>query len=455
MEYNEKQIEAIESLENTIVIAGAGAGKTATIVGKIYYLIKHKICTEKELLVISFTNEAVNSLKQKICYNIDIKTFHKLALDIIQQSNRINLINDNYLDFIINEYLNSYALYNKKTNVLYKRILKDNTNYKLKNTIKRFITIYKSNFLDITYLFKLYKSSFFINKIYYKIILDIFLIYQRELESTCSLDLNDLLIKATHLVNNNKNYLQYKFIIIDEFQDTSNIRFNLIKSILNKNKAVIFAVGDDYQSIYRFTGCDLSIFLNFKESLNNVKEVHLNYNYRNCQELINVANKFIIKNKKQIPKEIICIKNIKKPIKIIFYTYKCDVFQKMSDQLSPDCLVLGRNNHDKEEFHIPESNKIKYLTIHKAKGLEADDVVVVNLKNEATGLPSKISDDKIISKLLKTEHIIHEEERRLFYVALTRAKRFVYLLVPKHNYSVFVKELIRDYSNYIEFIDID
>lgn len=455
MVYDECQIKAIESLKNTLVIAGAGSGKTSTIVGKVNYFINNKIYKPEEILIISFTNETVNSLKKKIDYNLDIKTFHKLALDIISDKNKINIVSNNYLSFIINEYFNSFALDNRKTNILYKRIINYIDINNLKVLIENFINIYKSNYNNIDYLIKLYKKSFFVDKIYYKFILDIYLIYQRELESTLSLDLNDLIIKATELINNGKKKTQYKFIIIDEFQDTSLIRFNLIDALLKQNDAKLFVVGDDYQSIYRFSGCDLNLFINFKNYFPNTKVIYLNYNYRNSSELIKITSCFIMKNSRQLKKNIICHKNIDKPIKLYFYVDKRTVVNKVLNHIKGNTLILGRNNCDKEHFNVSDSENFRFLTIHRSKGLEEDNVILLNLENSVMGFPSKIKNERIISKILNTEYLMYEEERRLFYVALTRARNYVYLLVPKNNYSVFIKELIKDFKAELDFNDID
>ena len=109
---NEKQLEAVKSLNNTLVIAGAGSGKTFTIINKINYLIDNKYYKEDEILVISFTNESVNDIKKKIKYNVDIKTFHKLGLEILKNEN-IHIAPFNLLNFIIDEYFNSYGIIKK------------------------------------------------------------------------------------------------------------------------------------------------------------------------------------------------------------------------------------------------------------------------------------------------------------------------------------------------------
>lgn len=447
---NEKQLEAVKSLENTLVVAGAGSGKTFTIVNKIKFLLDNNIYKENELLIISFTNESVNDLKRKIDYNLDIMTFHKLAINLINNPN-MKISNEYYLKFIINEYFNSYGKYNKKQNKLIKRILQEIDIDNLKKLIITFINLYKSNYNDINYLLNLYQKSHFINKIYFKIILEIYHIYNQELESSNLYDFNDMIKIATNNIINNQIKTNYKYIIIDEFQDTSLNRFKLINAIIKQNNAKIFVVGDDYQSIYRFTGCNLDIFLNFNKLVNNLNIINLDYNYRNPKEIIDVANSFIMKNKNQIKKETICLKNINKPIKICFYKNKRTAIEKILKYIDTKYLILGRNNTDKDIFNVQDK---PFLTIHKSKGLEEDNIILINLTNNNNSLPSKIKNHKIINKLIKTDYYPYEEERRLFYVALTRTRNNIYLLVPKSNYSIFIKELMKNYKNYIEYLNI-
>lgn len=447
---NEKQLEAIKSLDNTLVLAGAGTGKTYTIINKVKYILDNNIYKESEILILSFTNESVNDLKRKINNNIDIMTFHKLALSLIKNPN-MKISSEYYLKYIIDEYFNSYNKYNKKENILTKRILKEININNLKQLIFTFINLYKSNYNDINYLLDIYNKSYFIDKIYLRIIIQIYYLYTKELESNGYLDLNDIIKIATNNINNNLIKTNYKYIIIDEFQDTSLNRYKLIEAIMNQNKSKVFFVGDDYQSIYRFSGCNLDIFLNLKKLIPNLNIIKLENNYRNPKEIINVANSFIIKNKKQIPKNTICQKSVNKPIKLCIYKSKVNAIEKVLNYINTNYLILGRNNKDKDIFNIKDK---PFLTIHKSKGLEEENIILVNLINNTNSLPSKIKNNKIISKIIKKDNYPYEEERRLFYVALTRTKNNIYLLIPNTNYSIFIKELKKDYKEYIEYIHL-
>lgn len=447
---DETQINAIEDdYQYIIVVAGAGSGKTLTILGKIKYLIERKHYKEDEILCISFTNETVNSLKYKLNslgYKIDVFTFHKLGLYLLN-SNNYSIINDNYLDYIIDEYFRSYIKNNNKYSIYFKNLFYSIKNIddllmrekytEVKILIKTFIKLSKSNNYSLNDLYNFYKKSYFNERFLLKCILDIYLIYERELESINKIDFDDMITKA---INNVKNTsIKYKYIIIDEFQDTSQVRFDLIKEIIKYTNAGLFVVGDDWQSIYRFSGCNLELFINFKKYVYEPHYHTLEYTYRNSNELIYVSSSFIMKNKLQLKKNIKSIKKLSRPIRILF-GYSIDEVIKI---INGEYLILGRTNKDLE--FIDYENK---LTIHKSKGLECDNIILVNSDN----IPFIRENDHLLRYVLSNKnYIMFEEERRLFYVALTRTKNYIYILVNK-KISPFVKELIHDYKDYIEVI---
>ena len=233
-----------------------------------------------------------------------------------------------------------------------------------------------------------------------------------------------------------------------------------MKEIINKTNAKIICVGDDYQSIYRFNGCDLNMFLNFKKYFGYTKVLKINNTYRNSQELINVAGSFIMKNKRQLYKKLRSNKSIKRPIKIM----KGNNLEKLLDiviQKYKNILILGRNNFDIDKYYkvdnagyfIYKDVKIRYLTMHASKGLEQECVIIINLTDDILGIPNKIKDDKVLRYVNKNyDKYPYEEERRLFYVALTRTKNDVFLLVNMKKMSIFIKELKKDYNKYIEYL---
>ena len=450
---------ALLNNRNTIIIAGAGSGKSLTIVGKIKYLVKYQNVKLEDILCITFTNNAALSLQEKIKKELSLDnkvyTFHKLALEILNDNKiKYNIAKDDLLEYLVDEILISIGnqVYFERLfltkNYLYS---KEFTNYK--KEIVRFIRLFIANYYDINYFDKIIKKSHKKDKHYLLIIKIIYEIYILEKKSTYSIDFDDMIYIATNLVKKRGINKNYKYIIIDEYQDTSFIRQNLIKEIIKKTKALITVVGDDFQSIYRFSGCDINNFLDFPKHFKSVKKLYLTNTYRNSQELINVAGSFVMKNPRQIKKNLKSNKLLSKPIIVLYYkNIKYDFIKAINYINSDNLMILGRNNNDIntciDKDKIPENkfnynNKnIYYKTIHKAKGLEEDNILIINLTNDINSLPSKIKDDKILNYVLIHKDIYpYEEERRLFYVALTRTKNYCYLYVDKSNSSIFVKEL--------------
>ena len=439
--------------DSILVVAGAGSGKSLTMIGKIKYLVECKKIDPREILCITFTNAAAKSLEDKINnyynYGIKVYTFHKLSLEIIDK--KINIATDYLLTYIVDEYFyilgKDMKLKVKKILGLidypYNYILNSKELYNLKKLIITFINLFKTNNYDLNYFLKIKKDKDII-----RIIIDIYLIYESELRSTNSLDFNDMISLATKKVNK-EGIRNIKYIIIDEYQDTSYVRYLLVKAIKDKTKAKLICVGDDYQSIYRFTGCSLDMFLNFKKYFKHSKILKINNTYRNSQELIDIAGNFIQKNKKQIYKRLKSKKHIKKPIKIMYGNNLDKLISKVKEK---NILILGRNNFDIDKYNYKEKENIRYMTMHKSKGLEEDAVIIINLKDDILGIPNKIKDNKILNYINKyKENYPYEEERRLFYVAMTRTKCNLYLLVDK-NSSIFVNEIISKYNKKIEYL---
>ena len=460
-ELDEHQMKLLSNDTNALVIAGAGSGKTLTILGKINYLIEKNICDSTEILVISFTNASVNDIKSRLNHNVDVFTFHKLAISILEKKQyNYSLCSSTLLEYITGELLKTSNHKDQKiilkflnTNKSYNKFLNSYEFNSFCNLITTFINLYKTNNIDTQKFLNIrYTKS---EKKILTIIFKIYNSYISEKNSANALDFDDLIIYATNFVKEVK--LNYKYIIIDEFQDTSLIRLNLIKEIYKYTNAKIIAVGDDFQSIYHFSGCDLNIFLNFNKIFPNVKEVKLVNTYRNSLQLINIASTFIEKNPLQIKKKLLSSKSNDNPIIFSPYTNKNKTLKKLLNYLitiTNNIIILSRNNKDIYEYidkdYIFNNNiliyknlEIKFYTIHKSKGLEAEYVIVLNCNNDYLGFPNKIENNQIIKKMLPTNEIKYAEERRLFYVAITRCKEATYLLYNKNNPSIFIKEIKR------------
>ncbi len=487
-----RQKEIVTSKEKYLLVsAGAGSGKTLTIIGKIRYLIEIEKLKENEIICISFTNESVNSLKNKLKeqynYNIPCYTFHKLGLEILKEDN-YKIASQDLLIYTINEYLNGLIninpenkkrlltyltiRYNKKNYQKKYNKIKEDEQKKVKSIIEKFINLLKSNDYNKEDILRFIRQENNIkNKNLLIIILYIYQTYEQELASKKEIDFNDMISLATKKVIKNGYKKRIKYIIIDEFQDTSKVRFNLIKEIIKKTNANLLALGDDFQSIYRFTGCDLTLFLNFKQLFSNTKLLKIENTYRNSQELISIAGNFIMKNSNQIKKDLKSKKQLTYPIEIIYYKNINKTFIKLINKIyqttNKPILILGRNNKDielilnnnlslKENKIIYKNNpkiKMYFLTIHKSKGLEEENVIVINLINKRTGFPSKIENDKILDYVTcKNDTYPYAEERRLMYVAITRTKNKTYLLTPTKNESEFITELKTEFKNKIKIV---
>ena len=426
-----------------LVVAGAGSGKTLTIRAKIDYLIKNGI-NPRKILCLSFTNETVNELKSKTV--VDVMTFHKFAVSLIPKD-KYQICTDSLLRYVIDEYFESFIY--DGTDELLNIYLQDYglvREYFLNNfkgVILSFINTFKSYGYSFEYFLRLLKDNSipFYDKILLVIVFKIYYLYEEEKSSRNLMDFNDILILGTEYVDKN-NYYKYQYIIIDEYQDTSYLRYKLIDKLANKYSLNVISFGDDYQSIYGFNGCDLDIFLRYKGPI-----VKLKNTYRCPKDIVDISYRFIRKNKRQLRKRLISTKYLKDSINVVYTNDATSTFNTLIKDLD-DILILGRNNKDQYLINNGDLNyenkSIRFLTAHSAKGLESDYVFIVNAVDDTLGFPNKIREYDIFKYIKNDDQ--DNEERRLFYVALTRARKKVFIFTNKVNPSCFVKELLKDYK---------
>jgi len=474
---DKEQKKAVMERKNLLLVAGAGSGKTFTLIAKIKYLITKKQINPNEIICFSFTKEAVNHLKQKLAEEkiseVTVKTFHKFALDLYQERPNIEI---NLLEYLLEEYFFSYlkeeswyfqiiCLYIKsskeKTYEIWYQKNKQKIQF-LKKEIIQSIHLIKANFLSFSWrklyekIKKMPKKEQNQNILLFAIIHHLFFLYQEELNSTKSKDFDDLIIDG---IKNLKNASNYRYILIDEYQDISFIRQQLILQLKHQTGAKLFAVGDDYQAIYRFAGSDISLFRNFKKQVKSAKIRKLQTTYRSNQELITIAGNFIQKNKEQWSKTLVSQKHQKNPIEIIYTQNEVKTIEKLQEQISKDktIFILGRTNEEEKTFKKLKNKKnCKFYTVHRAKGLEADIVIVLNMTNHVLGFPSLLEETNFTKFILSKKEIYpYAEERRLFYVAMTRAKEKVYLLTNRENPSIFIEEIkeLRNSKKHFHFLD--
>ena len=295
--------------------------------------------------------------------------------------------------------------------------------------------------------------------------------YQEQLKIKHYIDFEDMINQAYEKLDDVK--LNYKYVIIDEYQDISQQRFNLAKKISEVSDSKIIAVGDDFQSIFAFAGSDISLFTEFSNLMGYASLLKITHTYRNSQQLINVAGSFVMTNRKQIKKQLVSPKQLENPVMVIAYDdssnktknkiimlNKCldDIQKKFGN--NQKILLIGRYNFEKyylintDDFYEISADKIKakkypnfeidFLSAHSSKGLGYDQVIILNGDDGTYGFPSQIKDDPIMQVINVVDNsYLFAEERRLFYVALTRTKNKVYILTPVNNPSSFVLEIIK------------
>lgn len=300
--------------------------------------------------------------------------------------------------------------------------------------------------------------------------------YNERLIRNNQIEFSDMLWGGVRAIDSAEVQTPFKLILVDEFQDTSPGRAQMVKALLKKHKdSVLFGVGDDWQSINGFAGSDLSYFLDFEEKFGPTYEGHLTQTFRSAQGIADVAKLFVEENQEgQKRKEVHCklYDRVDGPVDLVGLGKQKSWLEAIEEQLSElsskylrldqraSVYLLGRyraKHLDKEEFSGANEDswlpalqskyagtlEISYNTVHGSKGLEADYVFLLGLGGvTAYSFPSKFTDDPILSVFLAEEDAFpFAEERRLFYVALTRAKRKVFLFFKMEMPSPFVIEL--------------
>ena len=369
---------------------------------------------------------------------------------------------------------------------------------RLLSLICRFISNFKTNGFGADEFDRMYHSTQNVRtRLFLNVCQDCYLEYERYLKENNAVDFEDMINESSRLlreVKDMKKKLDFRYIIVDEYQDISRQRFDLVSALSEVTEAKIIAVGDDWQSIYAFSGSDIELFTKFEEKMGYARLLKIVNTYRNSQEVIDIAGNFIQKNDAQITKALRSPKHISDPV--IIYTYDGTHKKKDGDNKSganyelaravevaleqiiefnkqegkpanSSILLLGRFGFDGDKLeqsglfeYIIRGSKIKsvkypflnitFMTAHASKGLGYDNVIVVNGKNETYGFPSKIEDDPVLAFVIKGDRSIdYAEERRLFYVAMTRTKNRVFLIAPEKNPSEFLLEIKKDYKNVV------
>lgn len=407
-----------------------------------------------------------------------------------------------YLDHLEKELLRrGYKLNKRPTEEVYKKLV-DSEENKYITRLTLLICTFINNFKTQGYSAEKFDDFKVASKnVRTKLFLDVCKVcyyeYQKRLQEEHSIDFQDMINESAELIRKkriDKEHLDYQYIIVDEYQDISRQRYNLVRELSQLCNAKIMAVGDDWQSIYAFSGSILPLFTRFCEEVGYGQELKITRTYRNAQEIINIAGTFIQKNAAQIRKELISPKRITNPV--IIHTYSETTEKKEEKQKGgkyynlgvainraieevlefnaaegksnvASILLIGRYGFDarnmcySKDFNFDEKSgkvysskygskvKLQFLTAHSSKGLSADNVIIINAKDETYGFPSKVDDDPVLNLVVSNDvSYNYAEERRLFYVALTRTKNRVFIVTPEKRPSDFIKELLSEPQNY-------
>ena len=333
---------------------------------------------------------------------------------------------------------------------------------KMADLFNVFLDLSKSNGYSMqTIQSKINSRDIIRERVFFNLFKPVYEKYELYLKQTDTIDFNDMLIKATNLVTAGQVNMKFRYIIIDEFQDFSISKYNLIKSICGQcPEAKLFCVGDDWQSIFRFAGSDISLMTNFEKSYGFTQKDQLVITNRFNDNLAVVSNKFILKNPQQLHKEVTAKKHIDyDAVEIVSKKRNDDIshlLKEILNKLNNEALlekkkstvfILKRYHFNHPELfdkYKKEYNNliIDFLTIHKSKGAEADFVIILDVIAGRHGFPTGVTDDPILEIVLKDDEFYpHAEERRLMYVAMTRARNRVYIMTEDGKESIFVLEL--------------
>ena len=362
---NPEQKKAVTHTEGPVmIIAGPGSGKTRVITERIAHLIQLEI-PPQNILALTFTNKAAKEMKNRIhkitenanTFSIWMGTFHSIFAKILRKESHIM------------RYTPYFTIYDNEDSVkIIRRIIKefnlDKEIYNAKYVFAR-ISFMKNNLIDSQQYNTdqdLIKQDLINKRGEFK---NIYTKYCNECHTSNAMDFDDLLIKTYELFKQNKNILEYyqsifKYILIDEYQDTNKAQDAIIKQIGEKYRNVCI-VGDDSQSIYSFRGANINNMLNFKMFYDNVKEFNLEQNYRSTQNIVNAANSLIAHNKNKIEKTIFSENENGNKIKILKYANDREEGDQISDIIAKNIV---RNKKKASEYAI------LYRTNSQSKVLE-------------------------------------------------------------------------------------
>lgn len=341
-------------------------------------------------------------------------------------------------------------------------------NPRLARTIRSFLTHTKSNRLNAEELRRRLDQGVagqfrFRHEMFLSIFEKLWDCWEARLRTERCIDFEDMLNQAADCIEQGRWTSPYELVMVDEFQDASQARARLVAGLVKEPRRHLFAVGDDWQSINRFAGADLTVMTDFEGKFGKAVTLKLETTFRCPQTLCDISSRFVQKNPKQLKKTVRSPRNdVDQPVRIVNVPDETQIRAAIEARIAElaaehpgsgrptTVYILGRYRRD--EAYRPRSVEsarvqVEFITVHSSKGLEADHVILPRITSETLGFPSRVIDDPVLQLAMPGgDGFEFSEERRLFYVALTRARQTVTLVTVARKESAFVTELVRDFD---------
>ncbi|EPM5563836.1 DNA helicase IV [Providencia thailandensis] len=471
-------LSVINGEDNVLVLAGAGSGKTSVLVARAGWLLLRKLAKAEQILLLAFGRKAAQEMNERIQErlqqeDIEAKTFHALALYIIREgSNKSPAISEFETDsqkrgeLLLNEWRTQCSTKKAQAkgwrewlteelqwDVPEGEFWKDEKiSKKIVSRLERWLSLMRMHGGSQKEMIEFADEQFrdlFQKRL--RLMSPLLKAWKSALKDEGAIDFSGLIHQAVNLLEKGRFISPWKHILVDEFQDISPLRAKLLQALRQQNKQTsLFAVGDDWQAIYRFSGAELDLTTSFEHNFGEGALCALDTTYRFNQRIGEIANRFILQNPTQLDKPLnSLVKGNKKSVVLLYENALERLFDKMSGYVTENetILCLARYHYlrpeilNKAQTRWPKL-KIEFMTIHASKGKQADHVIICGLNSGKDGFPAAARESIMEQVLLpKHEEFEHAEERRLLYVAMTRAKQQVWLLYNPDEPSEFVSEL--------------
>jgi len=474
---NASQSEAVvNGEESVLVLAGAGSGKTSVLVARAGWLLRRRLAAPEQILLLAFGRQAAEEMNDRIrsrlgVADIQARTFHALALHIIREgSNKQPVISKLESDVAARHALlidiwRQQCEEKKAQANGWRQWLRDELEWELPeghfwqdDRLAKRLASRLERWLGLMRMHGGAQAAMIaeapeeVRELFgkrVKLMAPMLKAWKSALKEEGAVDFSGLIQQAVAILEKGRFISPWKHILVDEFQDISPQRAALLAALRQQNKrATLFAVGDDWQAIYRFTGAEMSLTTAFHHYFGDGDRCVLDTTYRFNDRIGDIANRFVQQNPHQLRKPLNSLTKGNKKAAVLLPQEQLEpLLNKLSGYVRPEerVLLLARYHHlrpdvlDKAKTRWPKLN-LDFMTIHASKGQEADFVILLGLQAGKEGFPAAARESVIEQGLLpQPEDFPDAEERRLAYVALTRARQQVWMLYDREQPSPFVE----------------